>query len=134
MSYHNKNTEQLLAVLFSTFFFFFLNQFSLHKEVYILCVNAEVFLNCDDFLWVFLCKRTPQYRSCRKLAQDLLVIKFQPRFYGQSNRVNFSNVSNSWKRSLVAAQTWDPQQLSEETLRNSLLARMQPGRKLITQC
>lgn len=36
--------------------------------------------------------------------------------------------------SLVAAQTWDSQQLSETPLRNSLLAKMQPGRKLITQC
>lgn len=66
--------------------------------------------------------------------EDLLVIKFQPQFYGECNGVNFSNASSSWKRSLVAAQAWDPQQLSKMPLRNSLLAKMQPGRKLITQC
>lgn len=65
--------------------------------------------------------------------EDLSVIKFQPQFYGGCNRVNFSNASSSWKGSLVAAQTWDSQQLSEMPLRNSLLAKMQPGRKLITQ-
>lgn len=62
------------------------------------------------------------------------VIEFQPRFYGECNGVNFSNAGGSWKGSPVETQTWDSRQLSEKPLRSPLLAKMQPGRKLITQC
>lgn len=41
----------------------------------------------------------PMVSSC---IEDLLVIEFQPQFYGECNGVNFSNASSSWKESLVA--------------------------------
>lgn len=77
--------------------------------------------------WGFTFTHLPPYwphpiSTVSSWIEGLWVIKFQPQFYGECNGVNFFNASSSWKGSLVAAQTWDSQQLSRDAAQEFLIS------------